>query len=674
MFKLVFTFLAINISLLATAQKPNLDSLLAIPEKSFTNDSVKTKHYIKIFVAYNKIPNFNKVAEYGQKALDASKNLKNTNIYLNVYERLGMCYHGNSRFLEAEKIYLKGIEQALERKNKSKEANFYLNLSALYSTISDYPKALGATEKAMELYKQEGLKDDLYSCYMNIGNIYLYLNQPLKAIEYIKKANQAFVLSENGINYGVYSANLNLAEAYMKCHSEELKQLNISKNQQSDLAFKYLNEALNVAKAMKDEGLNGTVYMQKAELYDQINDEKNALINYNLALEIAEKRNIDENLSDLYLSLGLHHLKNQNYAESKTFLTKSLTLSKKTKLLENQKEALEKLNVVEERLGNYQAALERHREFVLVKDQIIDQEKEKEITRKQLKLDFEIKEEEYKSNQEFDKKIQWILGISASVLLVLAILVYRNQQKTKKLNDIISKQKIELEQLGMVKDKMFSLVSHDMRTPVNALISFITLLENRQISQEKLGLYAGELKNQLTSTTNLMENMLSWAASQMQGYKPILQPQNVSQLIHSVIENMKNQANLKGIVINNRISETTTALVDTDMLSLIVRNLLANAIKFSPKNGKIEVSAFEENNVIKVVIKDNGKGIPLEKLQQINDPKNTLIESSVGTQNEKGTGMGLMLSKTFAKLINGRLTAQSTENEGSEFVIELQKA
>ncbi|MBP6618986.1 MAG: tetratricopeptide repeat-containing sensor histidine kinase, partial [Leadbetterella sp.] len=517
------------------------------------------------------------------------------------------------------------------------------------------------------------LMDDMYSCYMNIGNIYLYLNQPLKAIEYIKKANQAFVLSEKGINYGVYSANLNLAEAYMKCDKDEQQQLNISHEQQLQLAFKHLETALKVAIGMKDDGLMGTVYMQKAELYDQINDEKNALINYNLALEIAEKRKIDENLSDLYLSLGLHHLKNQNYAESKSFLTKSLTLSKKIKLLENQKEALEKLNVVEERLGNYQAALERHREFVAVKDQIIDQEKEKEITRKQLKLDFEIKEDEYKSKQEFDKKIQWILGISASILLVLAVLVYRNQQKTKKLNDVISKQKVELEQLGIVKDKIFSLVSHDMRTPVNALISFITLLENRQISQEKLGLYAGELKNQLTSTTNLMENMLSWAASQMQGYKPILQPQNLFEIINMTIENIRNQAELKGIVINNRISETATALVDKDMLSLIVRNLLANAIKFSPKNGKIEISAYEQNNAIKVAIKDNGKGMSIEKLQQINDPKNQLIESSMGTQNEKGTGMGLMLSKTFAKLINGRLTAESTENEGSVFTLELQK-
>jgi signal transduction histidine kinase len=674
MLKFLVLFFALLFSLIASGQKPNLDSLLAVPIGKISDDSIKTKHFIKIFVAYNKIPDYKKMEEFGQKALDASRSLKNSNVYLNVYERLGMCYHGNSRFLEAERLYLKGIEQAKARKNKSKEANFYLNLSALYSTISDYNKALGAAEAAVLLYKQENLPDDLYSCYMNIGGIYLYLNQPLKAIEYIKKANKAFILSENGINYGVYSANLNLAEAYKKCSLEELKQLKISKNQQTALAFQHLDEALKVAKSLKDESLEGTVYLQKAELYDQINDNERALVNYNTALRIAQRRNVDESLSELYLSLGLHYLKNQNYLESDTFLNKSLKISQKINLLENQKEALNKLSMVAEKRGDYKTALARHHEFIKVKDQIIDQEKEKEITRKQLKLDFEIKEDEYKTKQDFDQKIKWILGVSASILLVLSVLVYLNQQKTKKLNGVISKQKIELEQLGMVKDKMFSLVSHDMRTPVNALISFITLLENKQISQEKLGLYASELKNQLTSTTTLMENMLSWAASQMQGYKPNLQTQNIWQITNAEIENIRNQAELKGVEIQNQISQSLVAKVDTDMLGLIIRNLLTNAIKFSAKNSKVELGAKEEKSKISIIVKDYGEGIIAEKLKAINAPFNSLIDSSLGTQNEKGTGLGLMLSKTFASLMNGHLNAQSVINEGSVFTLEIQKS
>jgi signal transduction histidine kinase len=213
-----------------------------------------------------------------------------------------------------------------------------------------------------------------------------------------------------------------------------------------------------------------------------------------------------------------------------------------------------------------------------------------------------------------------------------------------------------------------------MRTPVNALISFITLLENRQISQEKLGLYAGELKNQLTQTTNLMENMLNWAASQMQGYKPNMHNENIHQIVESVLQNTKNQADLKGILIKNDIPISTNALVDSEMLGLIIRNLLANAIKFSKKNGQITMLSNEDSGSVKVSVIDNGRGMNLEKLEQINNQENTLIDSTVGTDKEKGTGMGLMLCKTFAKLINGKLTAQSTENEGSEFVLELKKA
>ena len=99
---------------------------------------------------------------------------------------------------------------------------------------------------------------------------------------------------------------------------------------------------------------------------------------------------------------------------------------------------------------------------------------------------------------------------AVALLMVIAFLIYYNQRKTVRLNKIISNQKKELEQLSNVKDRIFSVVSHDMRTPINALISFIQLLENNHVSPEKLHLYASELKNQLTHTTNLMENLLNW--------------------------------------------------------------------------------------------------------------------------------------------------------------------
>jgi signal transduction histidine kinase len=544
----------------------------------------------------------------------------------------------------------------------------------LYSTIADYNKALEANKIALEIYRKIGNYDEMNSCYMNIGNIYKDLKQPKKALEYMKKANAAFVKFDNGISYGVFEANINMADTYLKATKTQLAEMGISHNQQMSLVDKHLKDALHVAKGMQDRGLIGEINNKLGNLYEVQNKNDKALAYYKEALKSATENQNDHNLSIVYLSLGSHFLKTQDYNQSKVYLNQSLEASQRANLLLERKDALEKMSILAQEQGDYKAALDMHKQYVAVKEQIIDQEKEKEITRKQLKIDFEIKENDYKIRQQYDQKIKWILGIAAAVLLGLSFWVFYNQRKTQKLNTVISKQKVELEQLGMVKDKMFSLVSHDMRTPVNALISFITLLENRQISQEKLGLYAGELKNQLTQTTNLMENMLNWAASQMQGYKPNMHNENIHQIVESVLQNTKNQADLKGILIKNDIPISTNALVDSEMLGLIIRNLLANAIKFSKKNGQITMLSNEDSGSVKVSVIDNGRGMNLEKLEQINNQENTLIDSTVGTDKEKGTGMGLMLCKTFAKLINGKLTAQSTENEGSEFVLELKKA
>ena len=672
--KFFITFFIICFSFTINAQQKVLDSLLAIPENTLSNDSIKTKHFVKIFVAYNKVPDFQKVEEYAQKALNTSKNLKNSNIYLNVYERLGMCYHGNSKYLQAEHTYLEGIEKAKSLGNEVKVANFYLNLGALYSTVADYNKALETNKLALDIYRKTGNFENMNSCYMNIGDIYLYLQQPIKAIEYINKANAAFVKEGNGINYGVYSANHGLAVAYLNLSTTDLNKLELTTSQQMALVYKYLNTALEVAEKMEDKSSVGKIHNQIGEAFSQFNDSKKALFHFNLALKIAQELKVDEDLSNVNLAFGSHYLKNNDLEKSKQYLNQSLEISKRINLLSDQKDAFEKLSDVAQKMGDYKTAFEMHKQFIETKELILNQEKEKEITRKQLKIDFEIKENDYKIKQQFDEKIKWILGISAAILLALTLVIYLNQRKTQKLNSVISKQKLELEQLGIVKDKMFSLVSHDMRSPVNALISFITLLENRQISQEKLGLYAGELKNQLTQTSTLMENMLNWAASQMQGFSPNMVVIDLFKVSESVLQNMQPLAAAKGIAIINNIHPDTLAKVDTEMLSLIIRNLVANAIKFCKQNGTIELNCKAEKDKILLSVKDDGVGISADKIKQINDPESTLINTTTGTQREKGTGMGLMLCKTFAKLINGKLTAQSTENEGSEFVLELEKA
>lgn len=671
--KRIFLFLLLCVSILGKAQQLNLDSLLSIPENTLKNDSAKTRHLVRIFKTYAQYNNFEKVKEYGQKAFETAKNYKNHTLTVEVCERLGLCYHGAARYLEAEKLYLKALDIVIKNDDKKQEANLHLNLGALYTTVAEFDKALESNKKALDLFQKIGQVDDMNSCYMNIGNIFKDLKQYPKAVEYITKANLAFVKFENGVHYGTYEANLNLAETYLSCGPTDLVALKINKSTQKSLILRYLNEALRIAKGMNAKDLIGETQAKIGEFYDLQNNSTKALENYNLALDIAIELENNRSLCEVYLDLGSHYFKLKDFEKSKVYLLRSTQLSQQTNLLLFQKEALEKLSLVNEQMGDYKAAYENHQKYFQVKEKILDQDKEKEITRKQLKIDFDIKENDYKLKQQFDQKIQWILAIASTFLFGLLVIIFLNQRKTKRLNVLISEQKTELEQLAIVKDKMFSLVSHDMRSPVNALISFITILENKEISQEKLGLYAAELKNQLTQTTNLMENMLNWAASQMQGYKPTLVMANLYELTEAVLVNMRQHAALKGILISNNIREETIAEVDTEMFALIIRNLVANAIKFSKKNGTVTLFDLEQNGQMVVAVKDTGTGISEDKLAQINADENTLIESTIGTKNEKGTGIGIMLCKTFAKLINGKLMAQSEPGNGTEFKLTLPK-
>ncbi|MBC7586970.1 MAG: tetratricopeptide repeat-containing sensor histidine kinase [Chitinophagaceae bacterium] len=661
--------------------------------------------------------------------------------------------------MQAIENYTKGIDIARQRGDKSKMAGLYLNLGALYATLPDYAKSLEAHELAVNLFNAIGDKEDISSCYMNIGLIYADLHQPNKAIEYMQKALQIFkTLGSNGINHGVSVAYEGIANTYMHTSDEDLVKMGINPSNRNMLSMDYLQKALQVAEALEDNPLVGSLNEDMGQVQEKMGNNTLAFKHYETALSIIEKNNSKESLGNIFFTLGNYYKNNKAYTNSLYYLNNSLQIGKQTGLLALQKRTLEKISNVHEQIGQLDTALAVYKQYILIRDSIYSLEKEKEITRKQMQLDFGIKENGYKLIQEitdsklsqqlllatqqqqqlaikqqqlllinkekdlqrltylqkqselqneqqaqasllqknslqakyekevsikqiakqelqikYDQKIKLFLYSAVALLMIIAFLIYYNQRKTVRLNKIISNQKKELEYLSNVKDRIFSVVSHDMRTPINALISFIQLLENNHVSPEKLHLYASELKNQLTHTTNLMENLLNWAASQMQGFKPMIQPLNLFVLTQDLLKALETQAKLKGIIIQNNIPPQMNAAADKDMLTVIVRNLLGNAIKYS-KDGLIELNAFEEKNKTIISVKDNGAGITEKKLLQINANSTMSIESSAGTQNEKGTGLGLMLCKTFASLMHGSIVAKSTLKKGSEFLLILEQA
>jgi AraC family transcriptional regulator, chitin signaling transcriptional activator len=236
-------------------------------------------------------------------------------------------------------------------------------------------------------------------------------------------------------------------------------------------------------------------------------------------------------------------------------------------------------------------------------------------------------------------------------------------------NQKILQQKKELEALNSTKDKLFSIVAHDLRSPLSLMAAFSNLLISDKQSMDKGDIQRVALNLQLTvnNTILLADNLLMWAESQMKSFKYNPQVILVERVLRANIIMLKPVAQNKGIQIVENISPEVKVLVDKDQFSLVVRNLLTNAIKFTHPGGKIEVKLKPSGDMAELVVTDTGVGLSKEKQAGLFDVANKV--SSKGTQGEKGTGLGLMLCKEFIEKNKGKIYVESVENGGSSFFV-----
>lgn len=324
-----------------------------------------------------------------------------------------------------------------------------------------------------------------------------------------------------------------------------------------------------------------------------------------------------------------------------------------------------------------------YREYISMRDSIRDAESvalQTNITQQIRDREQELEIALLKKNNQLNKTYL-LITISLAVIAVLVILVfYYIFRKTARLNRLISvqkteleqrkeeleQQKEELEQLNHVKNRLFSIISHDMRAPVNALSAFVTVLEETDQSKESLVRFSNQLKKKLASASGMMENLLSWAASQLQGFRPLLQRTGLHEIAEKAIGNTSGLAEEKQIRLVNEIAPVITAIVDRDMLQVVIRNLLHNAIKYSRPGDSVTVSsrAGVQGQVI-IQVSDKGTGMPEDYVTKINSNNPEVLRSTGGTLKEKGTGLGIYLCRNFAIMMNGDLQVKSEPGKGT---------
>jgi two-component system sensor histidine kinase/response regulator len=251
--------------------------------------------------------------------------------------------------------------------------------------------------------------------------------------------------------------------------------------------------------------------------------------------------------------------------------------------------------------------------------------------------------------------------------------IERTSDLQKALNQI-NDQKKELEDLNATKDKFFSIVAHDLRNPISSLSSFSYMLSeySEEMTQKEIIDLSKELNKATKNALNLVENLLTWAYSQMKKVNHAPQVVNISALVSETLSQLATTANSKQISLEENLTPDLQVYADVDQLRLILQNITTNAIKFTDQGGKVSVStAYGASSEAEISVSDTGVGMSPEKLAALF--KIGHAQNTNGTEGERGTGLGLILCKEFIEKNGGKIAVSSKEGEGTTFTIRLKQ-
>jgi len=222
----------------------------------------------------------------------------------------------------------------------------------------------------------------------------------------------------------------------------------------------------------------------------------------------------------------------------------------------------------------------------------------------------------------------------------------------------------ELAELDALKTKLFSVISHDLRSPMYALRNLFKNLHHKDTPAPEIKKIVPDVLMDLNYTIGLMENLLQWSKTQMHSTAINPKELDLSKMINEVLQLLRLQAESKQIYIENKNNSPVYVYADKDMVNLILRNLLSNAIKFTPSQGYIEIGVTEISSFVEIYVQDTGIGISKDAIQKINESN---FYTTKGTSSESGTGLGLMLCKEFLQKNGGQMHIESQPGKGSIF-------
>lgn len=596
--------------------------------------------------------NFAESLKYHTYSLKYAILYKDKKLLAESYNNVGIAYD----FLGESKKALENQYKALtifdKIKNQKSKAYCYNNIGLVYSKVGEYQVALDALFTALDLRIKYDNINTLPNVYGNIGLVYSKMGQKEKALEFYYKCLEIQKLTKHFQSLNI--TFLNIADVYV-----ELKNYNKAKL--------YIDSAMYLNQKSEDKYGEILIRQSQTKLYLESKDYKSAIIFGELAQKFAFKYNFKEFIPEI-----------------------TLLLYKAYKQINDNKNALK-----------------YHEIYKSSSDSILNNDKNKELIKLQTQFEFEQEKTKLEHIQnrksifvqkEIEKQRMIITGIAIAfiVIFILLISIVKSKNKIKHINEelILTNKKMEhqnieiqaqnteivrqseeLMHLNDLKDKFVSIVSHDLRSPFVAFlgISETMATSSEYFSKDELVDKSKQLYESSKNMYKLLENLLELSIV----HRGLKNFEGAIYSLNTIINLNKDfqayPAIKKNITIEANLGNEFEVYADANLLNSIFRNLLTNAIKFTPQNGKINIYVEEyENDQLLICVEDSGVGIPpksLENLFRLDKKVSTL-----GTEGEMSTGLGLIICKEYIDKHNGKIWVESEVGKGSKFFFTLNKS
>lgn len=600
------------------------------------------------------------------------------------HRNLGLIYNLSGDYTSAIREENEAIQHALKLGDTTNLGLSYSNIGNYYHEMGIYDEAFYFLTRAYRLL-QKGKISKADSVYMNIalhniGRVFKELGQYQTAEQHLKLSRKTS--KQLGDREG---------EPYYFDEMGDIK-LRLS---EYDSALFYLMHARNEALLILKENPGSTVAevlpkilakVALAYLYQRNFDL--ALVYYDSARFYNQRTDNHYGIAEATLGRGMVFIEQGNYNDAESFILTALQTAQKLNARPLAIKCHEQLARLYEHKKDFQKAIYHYRNHQQLRDSLFSISMQQKLFRDQVRFETEEKDDiitslmkmEQMRQSEIKKQefIRNILVVVVALTVILLLTVYRSGQRRRRINMLLlqhqeetEKRSQELEQLNQVKDKFFSIISHDLRSPINALAGILDLMDKEAIRPEEMPQAIRELRKRFVHTRDLLNNLLDWTLLQMDKLNLQASIINLHDITKENIELMGSMHEKK-ILLKNEVPPNALAYADANTINLVIRNLLTNAIKFTNEGGEIVISATESDKEWTVSVRDNGIGMNEETRKRLFDKVN--LYSTRGTANEKGTGLGLILCKEFVEKNRGRISVESTEGKGSTFSFTVLKA